>query len=244
MKANFYTRLGLVKAQIIPDLSEETQENKDYISDIKSFAIMYLNPDSWTDTKSANWIKHQVPGRSDPIQQWLASGVRSVSFDALVTADLADDAGLDPNGGKKLNPLSSKLSRGAITTRLGNIGRQMFNIPDISIPDMSSSLAPSSFYEGYSSSDFLPLSIADQLDYYRSLVYPVVEGAITKSPSPVRLLVGTTLGQRTLENSSFVVDKIEIKITKQYPDLTPIEAIVSFNLSEIVDAVISSDDVF
>jgi hypothetical protein len=228
---NFYRRVGLVKAQIIPDRIENDVTYESYI---KELSTMLLNPESWSDNKSANWIKHQVPGRSDPIQQWMASGVRTITFDALVTRDLSGDSGVPKERTQAAKP--STISKGDIFTRVGNIGRQIFNIPEISIADWKSTENPLSF------SDLL--SITNTLDFYRSLVYPVVLGNRIQSPRTVQLKVGSTLGKRNgLGDAKFVVEKIEIKITKQYPNLSPIEAIVSFNLSEIVDQVIISNNV-
>lgn len=231
MKANFYTRVGLTKASIIPDI-EDIPENKDYQNWANVMGKMFLNPESWTDTKSSNWVKHQIPGRSDPAQQWVAGGARIVSFDALVTADWGGTAKTYPSD------YFYKISGKNVIKKIGNIGRQIFNIPEISLPDRISTTSSDSSIE-QPVTEYL--GISDQLDYYRSLVYPVVSENKVFSPVPVRLKVGTTLGQRTLDNATFVIDKLEIKVTKQYPNLTPIEAIVSFALSEIVNTMISSD---
>src|SRR5215469_2331969 len=52
--------------------------------------LFLLNPSTWEEHKSANWVQQQVPGNSDPILQWLASGPRTVTFDAMVTLDNSD----------------------------------------------------------------------------------------------------------------------------------------------------------
>ena len=55
-----------------------------------SEGVFLLNPSELTETKSAKWVSHEVPGQSDPVWQWLSSGPRVVTFDALVTADTSD----------------------------------------------------------------------------------------------------------------------------------------------------------
>mgnify|MGYP006303782235 CR=1 FL=1 len=52
--------------------------------------IFLLNPNTWEEAKKANWVTQKVPGQSDDVLQWLSSGPRTVSFDALVTADTSD----------------------------------------------------------------------------------------------------------------------------------------------------------
>src|SRR6266478_4566853 len=52
--------------------------------------VFLLNPAAMEDSKSANWPAHSIPGQSDPIFQWVNSGARTVSFEALVTADNSD----------------------------------------------------------------------------------------------------------------------------------------------------------
>jgi len=50
--------------------------------------VLLLNTNSITESKSANWVKHYVPGQSDPLLQWISGSERTVTFTATVTKDL------------------------------------------------------------------------------------------------------------------------------------------------------------
>lgn len=194
----------------------------------QKLAMFYINPSTWSESKTTNWVKHQVPGRSDPHQQWISGGPRTITFDALVTNDLIE--GSIQN--KPKDETAACLSKG-VRGFFSQTAAKIFNIPELSINE--------SLGANNNSRSTLELGITHKLNYYRSLVYPNANrNRVHSAPDTVRLLVGSTFGNRTRE-ALFVVDKVSIKITKQYADLTPIEAVVSFSLTEIVDKVLSSD---
>jgi hypothetical protein len=187
----------------------------------------YLNPDSWQESKSAKWAKHTIPGLSDDIQQWVGSSSRTITFKALVTNDVAD-------GHIKTNK-QSIVSSGSVKQVFSKIAAQVFNIPGIS--NLSSLEQGNQGNRGAS----LNLDITEQLNFYRSLTYPITSnktGKVDFAPNLIKLYVGTTFGKR---NQLFVVDKIDIEITKQTPDLKPMEAIVTFSLTEYVTQILSAD---
>lgn len=191
----------------------------------------FLNPTTWTESKSTNWVKQNVPGTSDPHQQWVSGGARTVSFEAFVTNDLAEGhvASSSQNSFKNTTPNST-----SIIKRVGAIALKTFNI---SGTDLGADT-------NVRSSGALDLDITDKLNYYRSLCYPNLttdKNRVDSAPPFVILDVGPSLGNRT-QSAKFVVDKVDITITKQHPDLTPIEAKVTFTLTEFVDGILGANN--
>lgn len=45
-------------------------------------------PESISDSKSVNWSPKEIPGGSLPLYQWISSGERSISFQAVFTTDI------------------------------------------------------------------------------------------------------------------------------------------------------------
>jgi hypothetical protein len=219
---------GFVKAQIIPIKPNKELPAGREDQNVLRLGQFYINPTTWSETKDSNWIKHKVPGLSDPIQQWTSSGARKVTFQALVTRDIADPT-------KEQTMSATCNSKGqSLIFKPAKIAEQVLNIPGLSFE--------ANVDTGRGQGDSLDLSIVDKLNFYRSLLYPNTysKGSRVFPPNPVALLVGDTFGKRT-RGSLFVVDRLEIQITKQYSDLTPIEATVTFTLTELVDKVLSSD---
>lgn len=74
---------------IIWELDETGSQIKDTIYDKSAFgplAFQYF-PESVTDSKSVDYATRSVPGTSLPVYQWVSSGERSISFDAIFTSD-------------------------------------------------------------------------------------------------------------------------------------------------------------
>lgn len=217
------------KARIIPDRPTSRERNE-----FLSLGMFYLNPASWDESKSTKWVKHEIPGLSDPHQQWISGGARQITFEALVTNDKAEGA---INYNVKNSIVSSFKSKSkSVIKRIGGIASQVANIPELSISESIQS-------SNQNPAQALELDITEKLNYYRSLVYPESaskENGVEAPPIPVRLIVGSTFGNRT-KGAKFVVDKISIKITKQYSDLTPIEARVTFTLTELTDEILSAE---
>ena len=196
-----------------------------------------LNPTSWSESKSVNWAAKEVPGQSNQVFQWISSGARTVSFDALITKDFGDsDDIFNPkneqvSGIKQVKKLVADIAAafaGAIVnTPINNIKTDTTNMDTI--------------------------GIQDYLDYYRSLTYPVYspDKKLQQSPPLLALYVGNSIsgsgrepelpplvdGTTSRKSINFnhevwILTNLRINITKQLPDLTPMEATVSFQLTQ------------
>jgi hypothetical protein len=191
--------------------------------------VFYLNPETIEDSKTSGWVSHNIPGQSDPILQWRHGGPRTISFEALVTNETSQYVK------NNANPLGALA--GAAIAAVGSIASAFaqVNVPLGSIIGMfnKSSTAPTS-----------NLDISRQLDYYRSLLYPTYSGdlsQITGSPPLLVLYFGTSLssvfnlgttGSIDPYSDIWVLTDLNIKITKQNPDLSPLEATVDFKLMQ------------
>lgn len=188
-----------------------------------------INPESIEDTKTSNWVAHNIPGQSDPILQWTHGGPRTVSFEALITNDTSYYVK------NTANPLGALA--GAAIAAVGSIASAFaqVNVPVGSLIGMfnKASVTPTS-----------RLDISRQLDYYRSLLYPTYSDDFSQlvgSPPLLVLYFGTSLGNNFNLGTSgkidpfsdiWVLTDLNIKITKQNPDLTPLEAIADFKLMQ------------
>lgn len=200
-----------------------------------------LNPASFNENKTANWATQQIPGNSDPVYQYMGGGPRTVTFDTLVTRDTShlDSAEED-------NPLQDLA--GAAFTAVGAVASAFAGVTLPPITDLFGSLA--------SGKD--RLSISNRLAYYRSLLYPLYTtnyAGLVQSPSLVVLLAGASFTDAELTKTSSVLNKnsgetytpvwivtnLNIRITKQLPNLDPMEAIVSFTLNEYTTAPTSAN---
>jgi len=187
--------------------------------------IFLLNPTSITEGKAANWIQQNVPGQSDPVLQWASSGARTLNFQALVTADTSDYV-----SGQKIKPgQSSKNPLDRLDTVIGGIASKFFKVA-----------APQARQD---TPDKTELDISAFLDYYRSLLYPVYDKQenprrLTGSPPLCVLYMGKAVtkypyGQKiTSQHDLWVITNLEIQITKFLPNLAPMEAVVTFQLTQ------------
>lgn len=220
-----FTRKNLQKAKI--ELVSSAKNISQTTTSQGKTSEFYLNPDTWQESKSAKWAKHSIPGLSDEVQQWISSGSRTITFKALVSNDIGD-------GHIKSNS-NALISSGNKVNVFSKIAAQVFNIPGAS--NLSALEAGNQGNRNAS----LNLDISEKLAFYRSLTYPITSdktGRVDFAPNLIKLHVGTTFGKR---NQLFVVDKIDIEITKQTPDLKPMEAVVTFSLTEYVTNVLSAD---
>lgn len=197
-----------------------------------------LNPDTIEDTKSSNWIENNIPGQSDPIIQWASGGPRNLNFTALVTQDTAHFK----------NPKKNDLLGSAVDTALTAVGSIASSFAGINIPPVGSAI--SSLLGNESGAIGEELGIEMYLNYYRSLMYPEIDenGVLTSSPPLVVLALGKTLTAVREANVTgkispgkygspggtdlWVAKNISIKITKWLPNLTPMEAEVSFQFTQ------------
>jgi hypothetical protein len=222
-----FTNKRLTKASIVPDLFEDGNIN------YQQLGTFFINPASYSESKSANWASHQIPGLSDPHHQWTSSGARIINFEALVTNDISSGQAEY----KRNASINSAPGKTSIIKKIGGIAKQIFNVPDIS--DLSNA-------NNQRAGEIYDLNINDKLNYYRSLLYPTVSGnsnAVTAAPYKIRLLVGSVFGNRSFNSSLFIVNKVDIDITKMNAALMPIEARVTFTLTEVTSYNISADSV-
>ena len=196
---------------------------------ISESGIFMLNPTSWTESKSANWVEHIVPGQSDPVLQWVSSGARTVTFEALVTADTSDFvSGQKRQPGEETDPLKKAV------TFIGSIAAAFFKVP-----------APAPRVESDDDRGD-NLDISNYLNYYRSLLYPVYDkvdnpNKLRNSPPLLVLYNGNAINKLPMggpgtrvssQHDIWVLVDLQINITKQLPNLAPMEATVSFKLMQ------------
>lgn len=191
--------------------------------------IFMLNPTSWQESKSTNWVEHSVPGQSDPVLQWISGGARTVTFEALVTADTSDFvSGQIRQPGVETDPLKKA------STFIGSIAAKFFKVP-----------APAPRIESDDSRGS-NLDISAFLNYYRSLIYPVYDkvdnpNKLRNSPPLLVLYSGNAINKLPMggpgtrigsQHDLWVLTDLQINITKQLPNLAPMEASVSFKLMQ------------
>lgn len=188
--------------------------------------IFLLNPSTLEETKKANWVQQTTPGNSDPVLQWLSSGPRMVSFDALVTVDTSDFISAAKKPGKEEDRSSlNKIFTGSIASAFAK------------------TVTPPSPRIQNPGDENPSLDISNYLNYYRSLLYPVYDDLdnprmLRSSPPLLVFLNGSSVnkfasGTRITSNSDlWVLTDLRIRITKQLPNLAPMEATVSFQLMQ------------
>lgn len=184
-----------------------------------------LNPESWEESIVTNWVPHAIPGQSSPIFQWVSGGPRTVTFDALVTKDTSEFLN------KPVNPLAA-LADAAINA-VGTIASSFLGV---NLPPIGDLLG------GFTSGSGEELGIHNNLDYYRSLCYPkYVDGIVDSSPPLIALYAGKTFNTQLTDPGTdsispdttvWILVDLKIRITKQLPNLTPMEAMVSFRLMQ------------
>lgn len=204
-------------------------------------SIFLINPSTYEESKSANWAAQQVPGQSDPIYQWVSSGPRQISFEALVTRDsIHYEAGA--GGGSLVDSL--------VDTAANVVGGIASQLAGVTLPPVGS------LFPGPDPGAGTQLSIVDKLNYYRSLLYPIyTEGYAGLGASPPLLVLaagrsirgkisGSISAPSGLNDGGYIpawiLTNLNIRITKQLPNLDPMEAMVTFTLNEYPIKPISS----
>lgn len=201
------------------------------INPVQANAPFLLNPDGMEDNKDGNWVENNIPGQSDPILQWVSGGARNLSFTALVTKDTVH-----------FPPASTDLLSGLVDSAVNAVGAIASAFAGVNVPPLGDVLGT---LLGGAESVGEELSIANQLDYYRSLMYPSIDEdeVLVSSPPLVMLAVGKTLSslqsRTTTEKISAETDlwatkAVNIRITKWLPNMTPMEAEVSFQFVQYV----------
>jgi len=238
----------LVKMEIIA-------VDKVYSPEITKLSV---NPTTISERKASNWVKHNVPGQSDPLLQWINGSSRVVSFTAIVTKDLSENLTVKvPSsdivkvkikesygtfGGKEINGSPISTAEGKILKELLNGDLNTPNTPEGKFDALlkkSTFKIPGLAARVDESSDSLWFrSITPYLEYYRSLVIPRTSNRNDRSKTPplVQLKMGSILGNEDISSrDKWVLESYSITITKMSPDLKPIEATVGFTFIEYVD---------
>lgn len=194
------------------------------------FGKFLLNPSSLEETKSANWIQNVIPGQSDPILQWMSSGPRIVNFTALVTGETSHFDSSSISAPQKKAPAQNVLSK---------LASSFFNVT-LPTPRQDAAASEATSIEK-------KLDISGHLNYYRSLLYPLYDNAnnprkLRRSPPLVVLYAGNSISKTAhglpglakvgSNHDLWVVTNLRIRITKQLPNLAPMEAEVSFTLMQ------------
>jgi hypothetical protein len=215
---------GFYAARLIK-ITEEDIISGNFSGASDPLTVFLLNPSTWDESKVGGWVSQTIPGQSDPVLQWVAGGATTVNFDALVTKDTIRGMGLDSQ-----SPVDI-LKQSAVNA-VGSIASSFFGV---NIPSLQRA------FDG-SSGAGEDLSIERNLNYYRSLMYASYsqDQVLKNSPPIITLKVGKTFGPTSMTRY-WVVTNLKIKITKQLPNLTPMEAIVSFQLQEYIINTISSE---
>lgn len=211
-----------------------------YDSDHNNIGIFLLNPSTWEESKGSNWVATQVPGQSDPVLQWLSSGPRTISFEALITKDTAAQS-------EFRNITEPKKTESKVTW--SDVGGAFFKVTPVTIDTQKSWVDAAKplnvFGTGLKDTELSGnnyLSISEQLNYFRSLLYPIYDDnnspkTLQTSPPLVVLYVGDTFSKKnpdverlTPSDDVWVVTNLRIRVTKQLPNLSPMEASVEFHL--------------
>lgn len=201
-------------------------------------AAFKINPSSWEDNKTSNWVPNIIPGQSDPIYQWISGGARTLSFEALVTKDSSN----------RLNKTANPIGQ-LETSALNAVGSLASNFFGVSLPPLAGLLANTS------QQSTNPLDISSYLDYYRSFLYATYDPTTNKvlqSPPLIALFMANSLstGYSPLSDEIhagtiiWIMTNLGIRITKQLPSLCPMEAMVSFQFAQYTTATVDRSNVY
>jgi len=190
----------------------------------KQLGILLLNPEAIEDSKTSNWVASSIPGQSSPIYQWVSGGPREVSFEALVTHDTSDFLK------QSEDPLAGLVD--SAVNAVGNIASKFLGV---NLPPLAN------LFSSTKSGSGEDLSITNQLNYYRSLLYPTyAQGRLETSAPLIALWMGKTLGDSQFlasdtvaeDTDLWILTELKIRVTKQLPNLTPMEATCNFRFSQ------------
>jgi hypothetical protein len=207
------------------------------IEKTRQTALFLLNPTSIEESKNSNWTQQNNPGQSDPILQWVSGGPRVLNFQALVTADTSDFVAQAIKPGENLAQKKDNLAKvfsGTIASAFAKVTAP---------PPKRLTTTPLS-------SD--PLDISDYLNYYRSLLYPIYDNfqnpkSLRGSPPLLAFFSGSSINKYkygdkiSSQHDLWVLTNLRIRITKQLPNLAPMEAEVDFELTQYTIKSFSAD---
>lgn len=189
--------------------------------------IFLLNPTSIEDGKDSNWVAQNVPGQSDPVYQWVGGGARVVRFTALVTADTSDFISGVTTPGKPADQggFLGKVFSGSIASAFSKVQ------------------APAAPVGSFDIDSATVLDVQRNLNYFRSLMYPRYDNfenprRLRQSPPLLVFYSGSAInkfpyGTRVSSQSDlWMLTNLRIRVTKQLPNLAPLEAEVEFELTQ------------
>jgi hypothetical protein len=193
-------------------------------SEPETFTLL-LNPNTLTESKASNWVKHNIPGQDHPSLQWVNGTERVVSFIAKVTKDLATNETIG---------FGSDVNLATYTTTTGSEGFSDFPSKEATLLTRvisNSSFIPRQLQPNSITRKF-SLTIQHYLDFYRSLMVPLENKgnkSQVKKPPLIKLEMGTLLGsEEKTGQERYALVNYTINVTKMSPALEPIEADVSF----------------
>ena len=197
---------------------------------------LLLNPSSISEAKAANWIKHYVPGQSDPLMQWINGTERTISFSAYVTKDIATN----PTLTQAQNAAEWSLVVRPELEQQGQIA-QGFNSSAPILSQLANNAQQDRLvgsFQPEQNASYWSRSIQPQLDFYRSLILPrEAKGRFVKTPPLVELQMGTILGKaEEVKTQKYILMNYSMNITEYSPQLEPTKAMVTFTFVEYVDA--------
>ena len=193
---------------------------------------LLLNTNSVSEGKSANWVKHMVPGQSDPIMQWVNGTEKTISFTAMVTKDIASNFTVDQYKDSDSWTL-------VIEPELEQKFQNTTTVQATVLTDTFSQAQFTDFARSVDTERYWTRSIQPQLDFYRRLLMPRQGATATspvKTPPLVYLRMGTILGARAeVENQKYLLLSYNMNITEYSPELEPTKASVTFTFVEYHD---------
>jgi len=204
------------------------EKNGDINKDSRGFFL--LNPETYQETKKANWIATQIPGQSDPVYQWLSNGPRQITFDALVTRETSEF-----DTGKKIAETINSNASQQIVNKFAAIAGTIAAVTT----DLSNNIKKAPTNTDVTGK----LDITDTLNYYRSLQAPKYDNddkpsKLIGSPPLIALYVGSSLNTVTNGDSIstntdvYILTDLRIRIGKQLANLAPMQATVTFTLAQ------------
>lgn len=197
---------------------------------------LLLNPNSISESKAANWVKHYSPGQSDPLMQWINGTEKTISFTAYVTKDIATNPTVTENANSAewnlvIKPELQQLqeSASAFNSSAPILSGLANNADQNRLVGASNPSGDNRYWSR---------SIQPQLDFYRSLVIPRDNSSskFVKTPPLVELQMGTLLGRaEDVRNQKFILMNYTMNITEFSPQLEPTKATVTFTFVEYID---------
>lgn len=161
-------------------------------ADISSRLAFQYFPETISDSYSTEWVQKNIIGGSHPIYQWIHGNARTISFEAVFTADI-DEYSIGSNG-----PL------GALSNAISDIGAVASSVSKNPL-GTAISVAKKAVGGGTESVD-----VAGALAWLKSKLYPDYQGGVASPPPKMVLL---------LPNSG-IVSQVGVDVTSAGEDVS------------------------